>query len=1106
MRLKYILNTFCVCISMFTYAQTPKQYFTIESPNSSALKSALESPVSLNTGKTGVTIPLYSVKQKDLEVPIVLSYSSGGVKLDVHPGWVGSNWNLNAGGVVTRNVKGIPDELYWKKDFVITAGGNNSGTELSPYGYVWNLGNGGTNWNTTQRITDLAKAGMDPNTLWVEAEPDEFVFDCGKYSGKFFLSHTGELRVQGQPDIKVEGNILYNIPLFDSSKPLNPNDPSTFTSVVQQIISYDQFGNPNYLYQFNRVSKAYLMGFKITTPDGIQYEYGHYDEAYDPSNKFRNVEFTAGMFDQFYFDEIFTTWHLKKITTPNGETIDFLYEVGNPILQVGTSFSFYKAGGSAKGFLGFIFGDVSSYTQEAKQEQHGRFIRPVYLKSITSKDVVVEFSRSTTTELDYNFDPIALQILDRSKYYSKNVYSPFYSRFMLGTLYENPNPYLYPPQVVKYSDKSYSIIRYDGLVEDLYFSRFRWEKLNKITVKSRYDNSIVNGWFFLYNNKSSERLQLLSLQELGKNNQALNPYKFYYDVSKILPSYNSFKIDHWGYYNGRLATVDVANTTSLENYKGLRDPVEEFLYAGSLIKVITPTQGSKSFFYEPNKYTSVVQRNTTTGDFSIAPVGSEKIGAGLRIKQIVEQYGEGSPDVVTNYTYGPGTLLGDIQYYWPSYKGKLLNGNSYTSTRFVTESLLPVSDNPGGGAISYSSVTQEQVGNGKTIYQYSDFATNGDENGVSIDAEKSPYSPFTSRSYERGLLKSIRTYDNSTPPIEISSEVFGYTVNPAFSTDFIRAVEARGITLFGSSEVNQIEGSAYKHYLHPYQRTKRTSSIRDKSVSTYLTTVEDYVYNNKPVPENDNQLKEMTLTNSSGEILLSKYKHPLDFQVNDGTPELTGLNALKSKHIYNVAITEEKSIKPVGQSQYSILSSSLNTFRVAGYPVLDAVYDLKISSKVTSTATTIGPSLLTLDPKMNREVKFDEYDSHGNLLQYTTSEGVPTTILYGYNYAYPVAQIKNATYATVKAVLSQSTIDLLNTSPGTDDQLRAKLLPLRSASTLDKALVTTYTYIPLVGMTSTTDPNNFSTYYEYDNLNRLKIIKDSNKNIVKTFSYNYQFK
>jgi hypothetical protein len=77
-------------------------------------------------------------------------------------------------------------------------------------------------------------------------------------------------------------------------------------------------------------------------------------------------------------------------------------------------------------------------------------------------------------------------------------------------------------------------------------------------------------------------------------------------------------------------------------------------------------------------------------------------------------------------------------------------------------------------------------------------------------------------------------------------------------------------------------------------------------------------------------------------------------------------------------------------------------------------------------------------------------------------------------------------------VSGQSTITL--NGSGSIDELR--LYP-------NNAQMTTYTYDPLIGMTSQCDKNNRITYYEYDGFGRLQVIKDQYGNIIKTLEYHY---
>ena len=85
------------------------------SPQASSMTRYADYPVSYCLGQAEVSVPLYEIKSRSLALPISLQYNTSGVRVDEVSGIVGLNWSLNAGGVITRTVVGIPDEasLGW---------------------------------------------------------------------------------------------------------------------------------------------------------------------------------------------------------------------------------------------------------------------------------------------------------------------------------------------------------------------------------------------------------------------------------------------------------------------------------------------------------------------------------------------------------------------------------------------------------------------------------------------------------------------------------------------------------------------------------------------------------------------------------------------------------------------------------------------------------------------------------------------------------------------------------------------------------------------------------------------------------------------------------
>ena len=52
-------------------------------------------------------------------------------------------------------------------------------------------------------------------------------------------------------------------------------------------------------------------------------------------------------------------------------------------------------------------------------------------------------------------------------------------------------------------------------------------------------------------------------------------------------------------------------------------------------------------------------------------------------------------------------------------------------------------------------------------------------------------------------------------------------------------------------------------------------------------------------------------------------------------------------------------------------------------------------------------------------------------------------------------------------------------------------------------MISTYTFLPLIGVGTMTDSRGATTHYEYDVANRLKWIKDLDQNLLTDYRYHY---
>ncbi|MCQ9641985.1 hypothetical protein MP478_21595 [Chryseobacterium sp. WG14] len=169
----------------------------------------------------------------------------------------------------------------------------------------------------------------------------------------------------------------------------------------------------------------------------------------------------------------------------------------------------------------------------------------------------------------------------------------------------------------------------------------------------------------------------------------------------------------------------------------------------------------------------------------------------------------------------------------------------------------------------------------------------------------------------------------------------------------------------------------------------------------------------------------------------------------------------------------------------------------------------KTETKYDDPATLFPTSVISYGINtgaQSTEVTYDKYDSNGNLQQYTTKDGIPTVIIWGYNNTKPIAKIEGVTYAQISsaasAIVSASDTDGAATSNNDETALLSALRTFRAQ--FPNSPVTTYTYDPLIGVRSITPPTGITEFYTYDTAGRLIKVADANEKVVKEMKYNYK--
>lgn len=153
------------------------------SPQTQELNKYIDFPVDLSTGVPEISIPLYTIKTKGVEIPITLSYHASGIKSGQDDGDVGVGWSLSCNYRISRTIYGFADT----KDI-----------EMSPSSYQTNI-NSLTTLDLDKylsRFNSDYQGSLNPDTHMpprsggvLDGEYDQFNYIVPGQGGKFIISN-----------------------------------------------------------------------------------------------------------------------------------------------------------------------------------------------------------------------------------------------------------------------------------------------------------------------------------------------------------------------------------------------------------------------------------------------------------------------------------------------------------------------------------------------------------------------------------------------------------------------------------------------------------------------------------------------------------------------------------------------------------------------------------------------------------------------------------------------------------------------------------------------------------------------------------------------------
>ncbi|WP_314244741.1 hypothetical protein [Empedobacter tilapiae] len=562
----------------------------------------------------------------------------------------------------------------------------------------------------------------------------------------------------------------------------------------------------------------------------------------------------------------------------------------------------------------------------------------------------------------------------------------------------------------------------------------------------------------------------------------------------LFPSRGSQKVDFLGYYNGNNSTNDFG----CESYcfLGEADPFNHFVN-GTNIKLT-----NKVYFYPnltrdyflPFKLSNYIEESIT-GVYDGSSNTKSLLGLLTTIRYPtkgslrIEYENDDFEYMGANYLLGSSRIK-NMEYLDSnnervrkinfSYKKEDKNSSGEIKFLIPPTDILRGNINTGyknSAIIGYSRIIQEELGNGKTEKYYSNFSSYPDikENidpAPSTIEQKNFFKFFNypgtfiqNMDLRRGnLIKEIFYNDNNK--LKENTFEYSYFEKNSFETKKLVFEHTNGGL---STNIYNAKNRfiTYQNYLDK----KTTEEFYNGNI---IKNVDEYNYN-----KHKNLLIEHTIFSSKNDTLTTEYQYPSDlvsgYEQSSLMEEMTDKNM-----IANPIITTSKNGKTVLSEQrilYQLFPGVNENLILPKY-----VYSKK------GEKTTVA----------DRKITYNSYDIKGNLTQYTPENGIPVSIIWGYNGQYPIAKIEGSTNTELS-----NYIQLVEQNIKSNNDTY-KLIFAKIRENFPNSMITNYLYQPLIGVTEIIHPNGQTEYYNYDAANRLQSIVNDKQEVLKTFQYNYK--